>query len=77
MPRYKVTFVDVTLVFEVDAPSAAAAEGALYNAFKVTNGNDPLEGTKFFFSGSEKECSNPRLMTTTITGRSAFDIDPI
>lgn len=66
--RYKVTVTNATLVFEVDAPNEAAAKGSIYNAFKEDRPYDALAGTRFTFESTERQCSNPKLMTTTLPG---------
>lgn len=68
MARYKVTLTNVTLVVEVDAPNPEAAKGTLYNAFKGDRPYDALQGTRFTFDSTERQCANPRLMTTTVAG---------
>jgi hypothetical protein len=68
MSRYKVTLTNVTLVMEVDAPNENAARGAVYNAFRESRPYDALQGTKFGFDATEKECSAGELMTTTVPG---------
>lgn len=67
MTRYKVT-MQATLIIEVDAPNEAAAKGAIYNAFKEDRPYDPLAGARFTFDSTERECSNPKLMTTSTPG---------
>ena len=68
MTRFAVTLTHVEMVIEVDAPNAAAAKGAIYNAFKGSRPYDALQGTRFFFDDTERECSRPQLMTTTVAG---------
>ena len=67
MQTFKVT-MQAELVFEVDAPNEAAAKGAIYNAFKNSRPYDALAGTRFTFDSTEKQCSNPKLMTTLTPG---------
>jgi hypothetical protein len=74
LTRYKVT-VPATLVFEVDAPSRDAAQGAIYTAFKFERGEDPLAGTRFYFDSTERQCANPKLMTTVINERLAMETE--
>lgn len=68
MATHQVTLTNVTLVIEVDAPNADAARGAIYNAFKGDRPFDALQGTRFTFDKTERECSSPQLMTTTVPG---------
>lgn len=74
MPRYKVTAV-ATLVFEVDAPRPAAAMGALARAFTPFRATDQLQGTRFTFDSTERECSNPQLMTTIFNQNVALECE--
>lgn len=77
MPRFKVTLTNVTLVTEVDAPNADAASGALYNAFRESRPYDALQGTRFGFDATERQCSGAKLMTTTVPGMRDVDAEQL
>lgn len=74
MTTFKVT-TNATLVFEVDAPNEAAAKGAIYNAFKNWRHSDPLQGTRFTFDSTERQCANPKLMTTVVPGMRDLEVE--
>ncbi len=61
--RYKVTIENATLVVEIDAPDAEAAKADVYEAFKASNANDPLEGTRIHLPDRS---TNAMLMTTSV-----------
>lgn len=63
--RYVVT-VTATLQIEVDAPRPAAAMGAILHTFDRKRGTDALQGTRFTFDSTERECSNPQIMTCVV-----------
>ncbi len=68
MQMYKVTMTNCELVIEVNAPNAEAARGAVYNAFKSSRPYDALAGVSVAFDATEKQCTDARVMTTTVPG---------
>lgn len=74
MPKYKVTVV-ATLVFEIEAPRENAAGGAIVNAFRYDRPFDALQGTSIALPDTERECSDARLMTTTVAPGDLQDVE--
>jgi hypothetical protein len=61
-----VTLDRVTMRIEVDAPNAAAARGAIYNALKEDRPFDALARTRLTLDLTERQCENAVVMTTSV-----------